>query len=419
MNTQHLIELRTRLEQAGLIKPVSALDYRRSRQPALEQLVSGSWYDIAGVRCFRAEQNYPLSHVHGSSQLNELLELPSGVWSPFIVNSETSLDLRKAIFLDIETSGLAQNPSTYVFMVGAGWFETDAFLLRQYFMPDFASEEGLLALFEQDIRQREGLVTFNGRCFDWPLLEMRYLMNRRNPPDIARPHLDLLPLARRLWRRRYGSCALSSLEINLLGIRRTREDVPGYLIPQLYQEYVANHRIEPIAGIFYHNAQDILSMVSLATTAGHTLRILDEPTQVEGIDYFALGALFQRLGRPKEALQAMQLAAENSLEVAELDFVNREWSLLLKRLGQWEEAAAIWKTQLNGNAIYPYTELAKYYEHQLRDIDLAIQIVQQALEYLQKPDLPLSRLERQQAYQEFNHRLERLVRKRRCNCAAN
>ncbi|MHB9031633.1 MAG: ribonuclease H-like domain-containing protein [Anaerolineae bacterium] len=407
--------LRARLEQKGFIKPVSALAAKPPARATLEQYVAGEWHEIGGVRCFRTEHRYELGYTHGQRQLEALFSFPGATWSPFLIaGGESELDLRRAVFLDTETSGLAQNPSTVIFMVGIGRFEDDAFLVYQYFMPDFASEEGLLALLDRDLQTRSGLVTFNGRCFDWPLLEMRYLLNRRTPPLPAHPHLDLLPLARRLWRRRLQSCSLSSLETNLLGICRTGADVPGYLIPQLYREYVEYNIVEPMAGVFYHNAQDILSMVSLAITAGHTLAALDEPAAPEGTDFIALGALFKRLGRSDEALRAMQLAAERCPDPTEQILAYKQWSLLLKKLGAWEQAVAIWEEQLGGTEVYPYLELAKYYEHRLRDVDLARQVVQQALNWLQNGQTPFSRLERQQYSAEFSHRLERLEHRKPC-----
>lgn len=409
------MDIRTRLNNLGIPHPSEPTTPRPNNDPPIEQLVPGIWCEVAGVRCFRAEQTYPLSYQHGHRHLSEIGAFPPPSWSPFIQTSEgQELDVQRAVFLDTETTGLSRGAATYVFMVGIGRIEGEQFHLHQYFMPDYASEEGLLDLLTLDLSGREGLITFNGRCFDWPLLETRYLLNRRMLPIAPTPHLDLLMLARRLWRRRLTSCSLSSLEANLLGVQRSGTDVPSYLIPQLYQDYVDLGRTEPMAGVFYHNALDILSMVSLAITAGHTLSALDNPAEAGAIDFLALGKLFAKLGRPDEALRAMHLAAERGYDAGETALAYQHWSLLLKRLGQWEQAVAIWESQLEGRNIYPYLELAKYYEHRLRDIDLAIQVSQQALIWLQIDHPPLSRLERKQLQTDFAHRLERLEHRRGC-----
>jgi len=409
------MHIRDLLEQKGLLNKPEPLKLVRAHARSLEEVVPGTWREIAGMRCFYTENAYDLSHQHGSHCLHEVLQVPAETWSPFLIpGSSTPLDIRNAIFLDTETTGLGQHPTTFVFMVGIGCFEDKQFLVRQYMMPDFGSEEGLLEALAYDLTGHQGLVSYNGRCFDWPLLEMRYLLNRKSTPIAPHPHLDLLPLARRLWRRRLGSCALSALENSLLGIQRSANDVPGYLIPQLYIEYIEQQNPEPLAGVFYHNQLDILSMVAMMAAAGGTLAALQNPARADEVDFLALGALFNRLGQSDEALRALRLAAESSPDKADKMLAYKHWSLLLKRLGQWEQAAYIWEQQLGEDDIYPYLELAKYYEHRLRDPGAAAQVVQQAIVWLQSPRSPLSRLERQQFGAELQHRLARLERK--CEC---
>ena len=56
------------------------------------------------------------------------------------------------------------------------------------------------------------LVTFNGKSFDWPLLETRYRMTRTAMTESPAVHLDLLHPSRQLWRLRLKSVALGELE---------------------------------------------------------------------------------------------------------------------------------------------------------------------------------------------------------------
>jgi len=66
----------------------------------------------------------------------------------------------------------------------------------------------LFALRER-IAEHPVLVTFNGKSFDWPLLETRYRMSRKISVSAPRAHLDFLHPARNLWRLRLGSVRLS------------------------------------------------------------------------------------------------------------------------------------------------------------------------------------------------------------------
>ncbi len=70
------------------------------------------------------------------------------------------------------------------------------------------------------------------------------------------------------------------------------------------------------------------------------------------------------------------LAEEEVLEILRLA------SFAFKRQGEWEEAEKIWKEIIKRNRefiYYPYEELAKYYEHHLKDYQKAETIVEEAL----------------------------------------
>ena len=150
-------------------------------------------------------------------------------------------DFRQAAFLDTETSGLAGGAGTFAFMVGIGMFEGEGddtvYVVRQVFMRSPAEERALLEVTANLLARCEGLVSFNGRAFDVPLLTTRYALQRQPSPLIGLPHFDLLPAARQRWRLRLPSCALSALERDILEHPRSQEDVPGWLIPSLYSDY--------------------------------------------------------------------------------------------------------------------------------------------------------------------------------------
>jgi uncharacterized protein len=163
---------------------------------------------------------------------------------------------RRFAFLDTETSGLTGGTGTYAFLIGAARFIDGKFVLRQFFMRDPAEEPRCWKGWPFS-GSSQALITFNGKAFDAPLLTHAYL-NRIPFPIKGYSHIDLLPLARRLWRDRLESRALKYLEEHVLGLRRTSEEVPGYEIPWLYFDYLRTRDARPLAGVFYHNAMDVV-----------------------------------------------------------------------------------------------------------------------------------------------------------------
>ena len=145
----------------------------------------------------------------------------------------------------------------------------DTFVVRQFFMRHPGEERAQLHLLEEALAPCTGIVSFNGRGFDLPMLQNRFILARRPFPWIRLPHFDLLPASRRVWRGRLESCRLGSLEEHILGVRRSEEDVPGYLIPDIYRQYYLSGVVtDMLVRVFYHNLIDITSMPLLAARLG-------------------------------------------------------------------------------------------------------------------------------------------------------
>ena len=170
-------------------------------------------------------------------------------------------DLR---FLDTETTGLVGGAGTVAFLVGIGRFIDDGFRILQYFLRDPSEERAMVRVMEGELDAGTGFVTYNGKSFDVPLLEMRYgLSLRKRWALTAWPQFDLLHPARRLWKRSLRDCSLGTIEHEILGVARSEKDVSGEQIPGMYIDYLNTGDPSSMERVIYHNEIDILSMVSL------------------------------------------------------------------------------------------------------------------------------------------------------------
>jgi hypothetical protein len=312
-------------------------------------------------------------------------------------------------FLDIETTGLAGGTGTYAFLVGIARYESDHFHLAQFFMRDPSEEPAHLLAVEEFLAPCEVLVTFNGKAFDAPLLATRFLTHGWKFPLAHVAHLDLLHLARRLWRDRLPNRALGNLEVEILGLPRTNNDIPGWMIPEMYFDYIHTGDARPLVNVFYHNAVDVISMVSLLD---HIAHLLDNPihTQIEhALDLFAITRLYDELGRWEEAIPLYHLAIERLEDEAYRQEAVRRLSMLHKRRDEWEHAVALWQQAAEAQQLYAFEELAKYHEHHTRQVHEAMHWTLTALELLNSPEY--SMLQKLEWLPEFQHRLERLKHK--------
>jgi uncharacterized protein YprB with RNaseH-like and TPR domain len=374
----------------------------------IDSVMAGSYLSTPLGDVFVAEQGFTSSYLHGSTPI--LSSFPLSLISQWANDPRIAeLPLSAFAFLDTETSGLMGGTGTYAFLVGVGRFIDGQFVLRQFFMRDPAEEPALLEGLAHFLAPAKALVTFNGKAFDAPLLTTRYSLHRIPVPYKNYAHLDLLPLARRLWRDRLESRALKYLEQHVLGMYRTSEEVPGYEIPWLYFDYLRTRDARPLAGVFYHNAMDVVAMAALLT---HMNEVLTHPYAggVEhGLDFIALAKLFEDLGHWEEAARLFEHGLELNLTESDFTVAVRRLSILQKRRGDFEEAIRLWERAAAAGHIYAHIEIAKYYEHKRRDIKSALHWTQSALAHLQQANL--NPYEHKYWLNEINHRLARLARK--------
>ena len=375
---------------------------------SIDSVVAGSFLSTPRGEVFVAEKTYPLSHIYGASPL--LSSLPLSLIAQWANDPRLSaLPLSKFAFLDTETSGLAGGTGTYAFLVGAARFVDDAFVVRQFFMRDPSEEPALLEGLAGFLAPCEALVTFNGKAFDAPLLRTRYTLHAAPCPFDGYSHLDLLPLARRLWRERLESRALKFLEEHVLGFTRSSEEVPGYEIPWLYFDYLRTGDARPLAGVFYHNAMDVAAMAALLA---HMNDLLENPYNGKvqhGLDFVALGKLFEDLGRWEEAARLFERGLELGLDESDFSVAVKRLSILQKRRGDLEEAVRLWEQAAKRGHLYAFIELAKFYEHQRRDAKQALKWAKSALKQAEQAEMPA--YVRRHWLEEIRHRLERLNRK--------
>lgn len=322
-------------------------------------------------------------------------------------------DPEQWLFLDTETTGLCGGTGTYPFLVGVAWWERGGLQIEQLFMREFSEERSLLAALAQRIEQRPVLVTFNGKSFDWPLLETRYRMTRTLSVPAPRAHLDFLHPARNLWKRRLGSVRLSQLERHVLGSDRG-EDVDSAQIPRLYLDFVRNGGADALVPVFIHNQMDLCGLAGLA---GRILALLGDEngTPNDGLELFGLSRLCERRGQLTRARQLYEQSIGAALPRETDRAARRALARLAKRDGDPARARELWESLLGNSreGYEAYERLAIYYEHQVRDLWKATAITREALAQLRRArQLGLiTAASYQAAKASFDYRLARLERK--------
>lgn len=362
------------------IVPASAPRPRKGRLP-LDEAVPGEEVTTPHGRFFMSRSILDAGDIYGHGRICDFA-CPSMPAAAFLTGRQAFMDLAitDGLFLDTETTGLSGGTGTFPFLIGLGWFEGDSFITCQLFARDFSEEAAVLKYLAELASGRQFLITFNGKAYDVNLLTTRFILNRSQDRLSGMPHIDLLHPCRRIFAHRLENSRLSTIEEHILGVRR-EGDVPGFEIPQRYFDWLRLRDGTLVQDIFEHNRLDIISMAALLKHLTDLVEFNVEIDNGHHGDLLKLALLtyergdIERSGRMFEAL-----ALSPHPDVAE--GARRSLSLIYKKLRRWDDAVNLWQilAEAHPQDIFAIEELAKFYEHQTRELEKAVNLVRLLLD---------------------------------------
>jgi uncharacterized protein len=363
-------------------RPAAAFRY-------IEEWLTGEEVETAFGRHFETEKRYESHRSHGSADIGALAELPGDLLDELSGGAISRVPPDEWAFLDTETTGLAGGAGTCAFLIGIGHIAHDGFRVRQFFMRSYSEEASVLDAVARRLSRFRVLITYNGRAYDQPLLEARYRWRRARSPFAALQHLDLLHGARRLWKLRFESCRLVDLENRILGVER-QGDMPGALIPYVYFEYLRTRLAAHLLPVFQHNATDILSLACLTAIVPRAFRDPGDLPLRHGAEMAGVAAWMKAAGEMERARDLFCRARDAGLPDELLFRVLWDLATIERRLGNEDGAVEIWSDlagSRNPFRVRALEELAKHYEHRLKDQATALEFTQAARALADSPAL--------------------------------
>lgn len=378
------------------------------RSIPIENVVQGNYEETEFGEIFISASLFPLDHPHGNVNLNANFD-PVRIFEWAKIRGSLKHSPLSAVFIDTETTGLAGGTGTFAFMAGMGFFDEDGFQLRQVFMRDPGEEKAMLVYIEKLLARFSLIVSFNGKGFDIPILKTRFNLNLMPDPFSDHAHVDVLHLARRIWKMRLPNRSLKELETQILDFERTGEDIPGWLVPQLYVDYLRSQDANPLKGVFYHNAMDI---VSLAALYKHLAEFMQDPLTFESrksLDMVALAKLYKEFDHIEEAVDLYSAGIDAGLPNDYIAVTLSQFGHLFRQRKNWPEAIRVWEKAVDHGHIPSAIELAKVYEHRLTQYDKAKIWTRKCQQMVELSDL--RKFEKHKLNKELEKRLDRLNQK--------
>lgn len=312
------------------------------------------------------------------------------------------------VFFDTETTGL-KGAGTLIFLLGFIEQVDDVFTLTQYVLPGPDHEPAFL--YASNLwAHKFTLVTYNGKSFDVPQLETRWTMNRNQIPSLlTHAHIDLLHGSRRIWRDELEAFKLTTIEQEKLGFFR-EGDIPGHMAPIIYQDAVKSGNPVHLMKVLKHNEWDILSLVALYIRA--TALVLETDLKESATTQTNIGKWFADLKSFDQSERILERVIDAYGIKHPVTYYH--FGFIMKRNGNDEEAIASFEIAAKGlvgrQRIIALEELAKLYEHRLKQFENALKYTKQALNFIHVDEHLTSRF-RARARGNFIKREMRVSRK--------
>ncbi|MCC3358385.1 ribonuclease H-like domain-containing protein [Bacillus sp. REN16] len=362
--------------------------------------------------CMVRKVEYPLDYQHGLysfSKLKDVIDL----WNTSMIKhplSAKSHQLSDLFFFDTETTGLGGGAGNTIFLLGHARIHEEKIVLTQHFLPNPGAEVALYQSFLSSVDYTT-LVTYNGKSFDWPQVKTRHTLIRDALPKLPDfGHFDLYHAARRLWKNKLDSVRLSNVEKEILDIKRS-DDVPGYLAPIIYFDFVENQVPDGIFGVMRHNEIDILSLLTLYIHLSGAV-MLNEKNKYTS-DKYEVARWLEALGETRKAQELYEQVIE--VDADKETKAKLALAFLVKKEKKLEEAIELFlEVQEMGDdhdAIVACIELSKYYEHHRKDYETALDFANTGYLRWKESRNSDNNTKNANAENEFEKRIARISRK--------
>lgn len=393
-----------------LDKDLFSIEIRNLIREDLARTVGGSFSSHKDHPYFVAKHYYEMkTRIEGLPLYPRVLPEVLLDWAG--MPSTTAWSKEDFLVLDLETSGLGRS-GTIAIMIGLGYYENERYVVEQIFLPEPEAELSSFDRLIELLEQKSVFITFNGKSFDIPVLQSRLLYNQIWLPLGDKEHLDLLHMARRLWKNRAPNCALETLEYYILGhIRDAEMDIEGSDIPQTYFQYLINGDPSLIKRIFVHNEYDILHTAALFALIADSISLPVKTGIDPRIDYLAVANLYLKEGRNEVATSIMKELYDKGERRPQLLC---DLGMRYKKLGDKAEAYRLFSDAAALRYTPALLEHAKLAEA-IKDFSSALDSCRILLQ-----SLALNPSRNERAIQRLQHRMDRLELKiRKANPVSN
>ena len=351
----------------------------------IEKVIHGEWLHDSLGDTFKVREVFSGGHQRGLMNLESDFSF-SRVLQVSGLPSE-SITLEDILFMDTETTGLSGGTGTMVFLMGLGFFSKKGFTIDQLLLDDPVNELAFLKEAGNIFSRYRVIATFNGSSFDMPLLKTRFVLNRINSPFQNKSHLDLLHLSRKIWKLRLSSLKLRDLENEILEFQREENEVPGWMVPQIFFDFIASRDARPLEGVFYHNRMDVLSLAFLFKLASGLISDPLESIRAPKEDMLSIARMIEDHGFSQQSEMLYEVLFEKGLPENIPASTLLRFGFISRRHQHLDLALKFWTSSYEKGEYRAAIEISKIFEYQTRDYRNALLWARSGIDLLRSNQL--------------------------------
>lgn len=357
--------------------------YNKKKSPGLQnknleyikERLNGKILQDGSSSLLKVEYHMKKGYIHGTVPLGELHISPMSSLKVLFPNCMKTLNrdisLSDLIFFDIETTGLSGGAGTYIFLIGILKVDEGGIHITQYFLINLTSERLLLQHLRNHLNPEAVLVSYNGKSFDYNVIKNRYILNGFSIEEDDPAHIDLLYPSRRLWKGLFPDFTLQTVERRALGLERSI-DIPGYRIPEVYFQYLGDRNtLEDLYTVFIHNKNDVLTLLALFIKQIDTVQSgMENNKEDERFNPVTLSDMLMKSNYRKEARGILDSHNNDVEALKRLGLICKKERLFNDALIYFKRSSE--RSEKLEDYSFACTEIAKIYEHILKDIESAL-----------------------------------------------
>jgi len=162
------------------------------------------------------------------------------------------------------------------------------------------------------------------------------------------------------------------LENEILKFQREENEVPGWMVPQIYFDFITSRDARPLEGVFYHNRMDVLSLAFLFKLASGLISDPLKRPNTPKEDMLSIARMIEDHGFSQQSETLYEILFEKGLPENISAGTLLRFGHICRTHQHFDLALKFWTSSFEKGDFRAAIEISKIFEYQTRDYPNAL-----------------------------------------------